>query len=127
MAAIFVRSAFEELVRIENSTVLPSESTRLDSPFAPLFQEKPASLRSARACSSDLAGCGMDAFTQRRFPGVTGPHNAAPRPWEISRKIAWRSMAAETAWRNFTSWNHFDFCAHPGAVFSPRSFKLKNR
>src|SRR5713101_10203279 len=111
MAAILVRSAFEELVRMENSTVLPAESSRLDSPFGPVFQEKPASLRSVRACSSDLVGCGMDAFTQRRFPGVTGPHNAAPLPWYTRRTIASRSTAAETDWRNFTSRNHCDFCA----------------
>src|SRR5207245_11706938 len=125
--AILFRSAFEELVRIENSTGAPSESNSAASPPDPLFQEKPASRKSARALSIERAGCGIAPFNQSLLPGVTGPQSATPRPWYTSLTIASRSTAAETARRNFTLLNHFCFRTASADAFAPGSFRLKTR
>src|ERR1035437_3337883 len=75
IADIFKRSAFEELVRIENSTAFPAGSTNTGCPFASFFQEYPASFNSARASSSDRAGWAIAVFNQRRFPPlINQPH-----------------------------------------------------
>ena len=67
MAAIFVRSAFEALLAMENSTTSPPASTKVPS----AFQEKPAARSSSRARSSDRGDRGKAWFAQSLLPGDT--------------------------------------------------------
>src|SRR5713226_6365097 len=121
--AIFMRCVLEELVTMENSTALPDGSSIRPAPF----HVNPADFSSCRDVSNERCGWGMAWLTQSLLPGPTLPQSAVPLVPYTNRTIESRSMAADTASRNFRSRNHACLRATASSFFELRSLRLKTR